>query len=459
MSNAPIRDDIYGLPKALTGDETVTVHQGQFGTTVLATLPLSQLINYIAKALSHIVVTLYGADPTGIKDSSQGFALASSAAGNDGIVYVPAGTYLLTASDIGSITTCYHYLGDVAFTGGGSLAGGVRQLAPLRIGDPVGGVDWMQIAASQDGTQAKIRMRRQVSATTDRSGCLNCEVDNTSNFATTAIMSTAWHRGANTGGFPGGITSYSTASNLNGATVQAMYICALTPAHDIAGQQWNSGIACAMEINCGNRWGEFGLVRDPTIGAWVGGLTLAPDVVDGPDGGLTGYPFNAQFGLLFGPGQQGNQKRKWWIPILIEQDAIPDGGIGIHARGATSSVGPLSIMEAALNWQNGIDLSKATFSNYAFLGQSYAFTLSGVVEAMAYTSSTGDIVIKTNMQSSPSNAKYFSFRANGNLGQMSPTPPSSSSATGNPGDQAWDSTYEYRCVSVNCWQRWPRSAF
>ncbi|WP_321899133.1 hypothetical protein [Paraburkholderia heleia] len=38
---------IYGLPQALTGNETVTIQQQQNGQSALCTMPLSDLLTYI----------------------------------------------------------------------------------------------------------------------------------------------------------------------------------------------------------------------------------------------------------------------------------------------------------------------------------------------------------------------------------------------------------------------------
>jgi len=40
-------NEIYGLPQALTGAETVTIRQEQNGQSALCTMPLSQLIQVI----------------------------------------------------------------------------------------------------------------------------------------------------------------------------------------------------------------------------------------------------------------------------------------------------------------------------------------------------------------------------------------------------------------------------
>jgi hypothetical protein len=324
----------------------------------------------------------------------------------------------------------------------------------VRFGPP--GEQLVQIQPT-DYSLAALEINRNINATGDRKGGMNVFVTNNNDTPTTSALFTSYHKGSNTSGFPCGIVTYSTAARLNGASVLSYYASVNSPDSTIPGQEWNSGLTYAGEINYGNRWAEFGLQRDFALGRWCGGLVFAPDVLSGPDGGGISSNFNSQYGIVFGAGRNGGQDRKTWIPILVAQDSIPAGGIAMHTRGSTSGAArPLSILEPALNWVNGIDLRGASFSGEPLIAPRIAISNSGGTTngKIGTLDAGGDIAIETNSNGAAGGgARKFKFRANGTLQISAPITPSSSSAPGQTGDICWDSNYMYVCVSSNKWKR------
>lgn len=401
----------------------------------------------------------FGADPTGVADSSSAFSNAATRAGADGQVLVPAGTYLLTTPNIGSNSTSWVREGVVTLTGAGSLSWPwSRTPYKHRFGKPFGTEKLVDFNDPDDASVAQMLMIRSIAGGTDRSGNIYARVNNDSDTPNCSAMFDALHRGANSTGFPNAVTMYSTATKLNGAAVLSSYICVLSPATEVPGSEWNSGLTYAQEINYGNRWAEFGLQRDYTLNKWVGGTLYAPDVLQGADGGGITSEFNAQFGIIFAKATNGGKTRKTYIPILIAQDSIPDGGIGIHARGGTSPGRPLSIMEAALRWVNGIDLALGEFTGNAFRGKDMMFTLPATETKAARISTDAalpdELFVETNQNGAFGVTKpKFAFRGNGAFQIGFSNPPTAANSPGRAGDIQWDANYIYVCVAANTWKR------
>ena len=86
------------------------------------------------------------------------------------------------------------------------------------------------------------------------------------------------------GEFDTGITSWAGSTNLSGGNIFGAWVGANSPAQNL-GQTYTSGIAVGMEINVGNRWGNYGF--PPTVlgvGRQQAGLFLVPDVLPALDG-------------------------------------------------------------------------------------------------------------------------------------------------------------------------------
>lgn len=410
------------------------------------------------KLRERVSVLDFGADPTGISDSTTAFVNASTRAGLNGRVIIPAGTYQLVGLNIGLESTSWVQEGDVLFTGGGTLNGNGFERVGTRFRFGVPGEFGQQTIDFNDPldfSQAQMRAFRTVTAEADRAGVMHLRVNNDADDQPVAcVFLDADHRGQNTTGFPTTLTAYGTARNINGAAPLAATFGIFSPASDIVGETWTTGICYGMEINYGNRWAELGLQRDHTLDKWVGGLVMSPDVLQGTDGGGTGYNYHAQYGIVFGRGQTGGQDRRHWIPILLASDGIPEGGIGIHTRGASGGNGPLAVMEAALNWQKGIDMSPASFTagGAAFKGNALALTANGsqTEDARVFRSATGRATVVTNRTVAD---KFFSFMENGNYAIANPTPPASAASAGMQGEVSWDSNFIYVCIAANTWKR------
>lgn len=408
------------------------------------------------KLRDRVSVKDFGAVGDGVTDDTAAFIAASTAGGTNGFVVIPAGNYKITSSNIGDATTCWIREGNVTISGGGSTLGVHRYPHKVRFGQQPGAGDFVDMELG-NANIAQITASRNTNAGNDRAGFINALVTNNNDTPTTVALMTAYHKGANTSGFPGCLATYSTAAQLNGAAVLSSFISVNSPANDLVGQAWNSGITYAQEINFGNRWGELGILKDHTTAKFVAGTVYAPDVLAGPDGGGIGYNYHAQYGVVLSAGHNGGTDRRMWIPILIATNSIPAGGIGIHTRGsnaAGSANWPLSVMEAGLNWQNGIDMSKSTFSatGRAFLGNTYSVTdLSGVEKGLLYTDGTNAIM--------KGPGGFYQFNTRGNFVMQNMVPPASSAATGTPGEFTFDANYAYFCVAANTWKRVALVAF
>jgi hypothetical protein len=120
------------------------------------------------------------------------------------------------------------------------------------------------------------------------------------------------------GEFDTGITSWAGSTNLSGGNIFGAWVGANSPAQNL-GQTYTSGITVGMEINAGNRWGNY--ASPPTVlgsGRQQAGLFLVPDVLPALDGTnaiactisvaspavvtLTAHGLIANQGVVFGGG-------------------------------------------------------------------------------------------------------------------------------------------------------------
>ena len=86
-----------------------------------------------------------------------------------------------------------------------------------------------------------------------------------------------------TGEFDTGITSWAGATNLSGGNIFGAWVGANSPAQNL-GQTYTTGIAIGMEINVGNRWGNYASPPTQLGGRQQAGLFLVPDVLPALDG-------------------------------------------------------------------------------------------------------------------------------------------------------------------------------
>ena len=87
------------------------------------------------------------------------------------------------------------------------------------------------------------------------------------------------------GEFDTGITSWAGSTNLSGGNIFGAWVGANSPAQNLA-QTYTSGLTVGMEINVGNRWGNYS--SQPTTlnpaNRHQAGLFLVPDVLPALDG-------------------------------------------------------------------------------------------------------------------------------------------------------------------------------
>jgi hypothetical protein len=85
------------------------------------------------------------------------------------------------------------------------------------------------------------------------------------------------------GEFDTGITSWAGATNLSGGNIFGAWVGANSPAQNL-GQTYTTGIAVGLEVNVGNRWGNYASPPTALGGRQQAGLFLVPDVLPALDG-------------------------------------------------------------------------------------------------------------------------------------------------------------------------------
>lgn len=159
--------------------------------------------------------------------------------------------------------------------------------------------------------------------------------------------------------FDVGQTAWVSSTNLNGGQVFGSWFGANTPSSELL-QTYPSGNVIGMEVNVGNRWGDFGLQSDINVLRCTVGQQIVPDVLPSQDGGTVNiYP--GTFGQVFGQSIHGH---KWWTATLIRTDSIMPNGIAHQANGgSTALLAPASWSKISNNWGYGLDMGSATFAN------------------------------------------------------------------------------------------------
>jgi hypothetical protein len=146
------------------------------------------------------------------------------------------------------------------------------------------------------------------------------------------------------------------------------------------GHSWTSGAVCAVEVNSGNTWGDFGLIENRRVAArWLAMMQIVPDSVGRPDGGRN-YKYHVSYGVVFarsGPADAADPFKPWQpvlndgdpghqaqmhIPIYLEENCTAPGGYQIKAwGGSTDTLAPYCIIRAVGRFQTGLDLAQATY--------------------------------------------------------------------------------------------------
>jgi hypothetical protein len=178
--------------------------------------------------------------------------------------------------------------------------------------------------------------------------------------------------------FDVGQTAWVSATNLTGGQMFGAWFGANTPSSSLS-QTYSSGNAIAMELNVGNRWGDFGLQADTNVLRCTVGLQIVPDVlpsVDGPT--VPVYP--GTFGVVYGASIHGH---KWWTCTLIRPDTIMPSGIAHQANGgSTALLAPASWAKVSNHWGYALDLEGGVFAtapiNFPFSATSSTATVGGV---------------------------------------------------------------------------------
>lgn len=223
---------------------------------------------------------------------------------------------------------------------------------------------------TDDGPLLYLRKDAAAPTTTQYAGGSYTYIRRTGGNPWAARNTTYWVTATMTSGFDVGDTVTATARNIEGGTLLAQWHVAMTPCIADASATFGSGKVYACEMNFGNRWAEFGLLRDLNAASrLVAGLFIVPDVVQGPDGytSASGH-FNASFGLVFSKAKSGTAARRTWTLIHADDDAVPAGGLHMCMRGGSdATMEPAALLEARDYWENAIDLSNAKVSGHALI--------------------------------------------------------------------------------------------
>ena len=160
------------------------------------------------------------------------------------------------------------------------------------------------------------------------------------------------------GQFDVGSTAWVSSTDLNGGQTFGAWFGANTPNSELS-QTYVSGAAIGMEINVGNRWGDFGLQADIGATRYTVGLQIVPDVLPSQDGAYTSA-FPGSFGVVIG---QSVHNHKWWVATLLRTDAVMPNGIAhVQNGGSTALLAPNTWSKVANYWNYGIDFGSGTFA-------------------------------------------------------------------------------------------------
>lgn len=161
--------------------------------------------------------------------------------------------------------------------------------------------------------------------------------------------------------FDVGQTAWVSVTNLAGGQTFGAWFGANTPSSSLS-QTYSSGSAIAMELNVGNRWGDFGFQADVAVLRCTVGLQIVPDVLPSADGPTVPvYP--GTFGVVYAASIHGH---KWYTCTLIRTNTLMPNGIAHQANGgSTALLAPQSWLKLINHWEYGLDLFSATFGTAA----------------------------------------------------------------------------------------------
>lgn len=289
--------------------------------------------------------------------ASSGTADASSFYRGDGVWAVPAGSLpaLAGASKVlrtNTLNTASEWY---------DLAASANAWTGLHSWASSGGGTTLSVSFPTSAAgSAGLRLTRNVRPSADRSGSAHLTVTRDGGSAGNCFFHEYDVSVAHTAGFDIGMTSYNLWRNLAGGVGMASWLVAMSPR---ASQTWSSGSVVGQEINCANRFSDFGLIEDRRAATrYTAGNVIVADAVAGSDGGAGSEQFHGSFGTVYayadsagGPG--------WYIPVYIEEDSIAPGGYGIKIWGGSVLARDAArAIKLAGRFTQGIDLSGATIA-------------------------------------------------------------------------------------------------
>lgn len=375
-------------------------------------------------------VISFGADPTGLTDSTAAFTAALAAGGP---VYVPwtANFYAVTALSGAQIMPLW---GPGLIKIAGVAQPISSQADPGITSAAASGTVLPALTPASNTPGGSVGYGAQFNLTT-RSGGTPQYGNVLDEYLVTANIGAAQ--------FDVGDTSWVTATNITGGgQLFASWDGANTPSSAL-GEAFTGGGVIGREINVGNRWADFGLQTDVGGTRYTVGLQLVPDVVPTTDtaqsavtmtsgspgmvnwtahglpantpvtfsgpgtlpaaltagsvyyvlaAGLTTNAFEvsatiggsainfatSSTGSLFAipsfPGSFASaigpsiHAHKWWVGNLVRADSIMPGGHTNLVYGGAVSTADVPADWVNFNgfWQNGIDMSAASFSGLPF---------------------------------------------------------------------------------------------
>ncbi|MGH6615070.1 hypothetical protein [Sphingomonas sp.] len=167
-------------------------------------------------------------------------------------------------------------------------------------------------------------------------------------------------------------TVWTAAQHLNsrGSGYLGAWIAANSPssgkdyAGDPLGQTFTGGIPCGMEINCGNRWADFGLQLALGGEQYTVGLQVVPDVAASSDGPAPDDKWPGTFGIVLSHSNWGH---RWWTGQFVRYDTIMPTGYAYYTQGgSTENIQPASAHRMDGHFVTGLDFVAAKFTDAVF---------------------------------------------------------------------------------------------
>lgn len=193
-------------------------------------------------------------------------------------------------------------------------------------------------------------------------------------------------------------TTMAHAKRMHGGIVDTIWPCAFSPNSKFATHPDPKGIIHSFdagwirigEVNCGNAWGDFGILFDRSYPSRVVcGLEAFPDWVVGSEGDMSPNKYHASWAWSTGgaaPGANGRSPKFWighltclngivgkldhadMLPGAVAGNTSGGGGYAYQVQGSSDPENPIGKgFNFAHAMDVGVDMREATFTDAAML--------------------------------------------------------------------------------------------